>query len=201
MADVLLIGGTSHTGKSTAAEAVAARIGGRVVSTDRLGRHPGRPWRITDDGGVHGHLREHFLRRTGQQALQDLLDHYDQLWPSVAAVVAEHRASCAQPLVLEGSGLLPAHVVDSGWLGQTGQALWLTSPADRRRGLIRAASRYDRLDVQDQLIIDRFVDRSELYDRWMRRELERLGLAVSDSSDLAALVPAIFQQGRVVDEA
>lgn len=40
---ILLIGGTSHTGKSTLAAAWAEAHGARVVHTDLLKRHPGRP--------------------------------------------------------------------------------------------------------------------------------------------------------------
>ena len=40
---VLLIGGPSHTGKSTLAETLAAELGWNHVSTDSMARHPGRP--------------------------------------------------------------------------------------------------------------------------------------------------------------
>ena len=41
---VILIGGSSHTGKSTAAREIAGRLGWSHLSTDSLARHPGRPW-------------------------------------------------------------------------------------------------------------------------------------------------------------
>ena len=40
----ILISGTSHVGKSTLAEKLAERLGWAGMSTDKLGRHPGRPW-------------------------------------------------------------------------------------------------------------------------------------------------------------
>ncbi len=42
---VLLIGGTSHVGKSTLAARLASSLGWSTRSTDQLARHPGRPWR------------------------------------------------------------------------------------------------------------------------------------------------------------
>ena len=41
---ILLIGGTSHVGKSTLAQLLALKLGWNYRSTDKLARHPGRPW-------------------------------------------------------------------------------------------------------------------------------------------------------------
>lgn len=41
---VILIGGSSHAGKSTLAQALAAELGWSYGSTDKRARHPGRPW-------------------------------------------------------------------------------------------------------------------------------------------------------------
>ena len=40
----MLIGGTSHVGKSTLGKALASKLGWDCVATDSLGKHPGRPW-------------------------------------------------------------------------------------------------------------------------------------------------------------
>lgn len=39
---VILIGGSSHVGKSTLAQYQAAKLGWNYRSTDKLARHPGR---------------------------------------------------------------------------------------------------------------------------------------------------------------
>ncbi len=39
----ILIGGTSHAGKSTLAQSLAAKLGWNYLSTDKLARHPGKP--------------------------------------------------------------------------------------------------------------------------------------------------------------
>ena len=43
--NVVLIGGSSHAGKSTVSESLAATLGWEHLSTDRQAAHPGRPWR------------------------------------------------------------------------------------------------------------------------------------------------------------
>ena len=39
---VILIGGSSHVGKSTLAQSLASKLGWRYISTDSLARHPGQ---------------------------------------------------------------------------------------------------------------------------------------------------------------
>lgn len=38
---VILIGGSSHSGKTTLAETLSAKLGASLVATDSLARHPG----------------------------------------------------------------------------------------------------------------------------------------------------------------
>ena len=60
---VLLIGGTSHVGKSTIAKRLAAQLGWNHLSTDQLARHPGRPWR-NDELPVPSDVIAHYSRLT-----------------------------------------------------------------------------------------------------------------------------------------
>ncbi|MEL7245323.1 MAG: 2-phosphoglycerate kinase, partial [Cyanobacteria bacterium J06573_2] len=41
---IILIGGSSHVGKSTLAQSLANKLNWNYISTDKLARHPGRPW-------------------------------------------------------------------------------------------------------------------------------------------------------------
>ena len=56
---VLLIGGTSHTGKTTLAQSLAQQLDRDCISTDSLARHPGRPWKISDKE-VPSHVVDHY---------------------------------------------------------------------------------------------------------------------------------------------
>ena len=57
---VILIGGSSHVGKSTVSQSLATRLGFSHVSTDNLARHPGRPWKRAPEK-VSGYIAEHYL--------------------------------------------------------------------------------------------------------------------------------------------
>ena len=72
---VVFIGGTSHVGKSTLAESLAARLGWTRISTDTLARHPGRPWRPAPEK-VPDHVAEHYLSLSVNELLKDVLRHY-----------------------------------------------------------------------------------------------------------------------------
>ena len=105
---VVLIGGTSHVGKSTLAESLAARLGWTRISTDSLARHPGRPWKPKGEE-VPDHVAEHYLSLSVDELLEDVLRHYRAVvWPKVEAIVASRlNDSCETGLVLEGSALWP----------------------------------------------------------------------------------------------
>lgn len=97
---VILVGGTSHVGKSTVARALATELGWRQVSTDRLARHPGRPW-TTDRPQVH----EHYARLSIEQLTDQQLAHYQRMWPLVEELVRDALAPGRGGRVLEGSGV------------------------------------------------------------------------------------------------
>lgn len=78
---VVLIGGTSNVGKSTVARAVAAELGFGCLSTDRLARHPGRPWR-TPEWEVPAHVAEHYRSLSVDELITSVLGHYERLWPA-----------------------------------------------------------------------------------------------------------------------
>ena len=55
---VILIGGSSHVGKSTLSRSLADKLGWRLISTDKMARHPGRPWRSAPER-LPDHVAEH----------------------------------------------------------------------------------------------------------------------------------------------
>ena len=57
---VLLIGGSSHVGKSTLGESLATKLGWSYHSTDKLARHPGRPWVGTNGKAIPEHVVQHY---------------------------------------------------------------------------------------------------------------------------------------------
>jgi cytidylate kinase len=81
---VVLIGGTSNTGKSTIARTLAERLGYEYASTDLLARHPGHPWRTTERE-VPAAVAEHYGSLTVDELIGSVLAHYERLWPRIEA--------------------------------------------------------------------------------------------------------------------
>ena len=133
---VVLIGGSSHAGKSTVAESHGiAKLGWSYLSTDRLAAHPGRPWRRTPGEKVMDIVAEHYLNLTVDELMQDVLRHYrDNVWPKVEDLYSSPIALGRPPfrllVKLEGSALWPEFATMDIGLRQGGRT-WLT--ADDRK--------------------------------------------------------------------
>jgi len=189
---VALIGGTSHTGKSSLAAALAARLGWPSLSTDRLGRHPGRPWRA-DATPLPEHVVRHFLTLSPDELIAAQLA-FDRTirWPAVRDTIHRHASEdAAGPLVLEGSGLLPHLVVELDLPAARG--VWLTAAPELIAARIRRDSSYETADPQARRLIEQFTARSLLYDAAMMADVRRLGLPcleVSDARGVAVLAGA-----------
>ncbi len=168
---VMLIGGTSHVGKSTLAAELASRLGWQSLSTDGLARHPGRPWgdAVPDD------VRAYFLSRSTEQLVDEVFAHYrTNVWPIAQAIIHTRVAnpfdSC---IVMEGSAILPEMVAGAG-IGET-QAIWLTAPAQLITQRMHETSGYADGTPGDRHLIDRFLDRSLGFNERLLEHLEATG--------------------------
>lgn len=171
---VVLIGGTSHTGKSTTARVLAERLGFSHAGTDHLARHPGRPWR-TPDREVPPHVAEHYGTLAPDELISSVLAHYERLWPRIRETVAEHAAGGGPGLVLEGSALWPARVAELNVPG-TG-AVWLTADEGVLRERVYAESGHADATPRERHLIDVFLARTLRFQSLMRAEVDRLHLA------------------------
>jgi hypothetical protein len=171
---VVLVGGTSHAGKSTLARALAARLGGEALSTDQLGRHPGRPWR-QGERDVPPHVAEHYGGLEPEALLDSVMRHYEGMWPGVRELI-ERRADdpTASPLVLEGSALLPSQVAE--FRRPDVAALWLIGDDELLAARIRQESRFEAASAPERRLIAAFTERTWRYQRAILADLERLGL-------------------------
>ncbi|MFD7158858.1 AAA family ATPase [Kribbella sp. NPDC059898] len=163
---VLLIGGTSNVGKSTAAEALAARLGFTYVSTDRLGRHPGRPW-----GDVPAHVVEHYRSHDAGALIDGLLAHYERMWPRIEELVTAHAVD-GPGLVLEGSGVWPEYV--RRLTTPYTSAVWLTASEQVLTSRIQQASGYRTLPHDGRHLVDQFLARTTRYQHRMLAYLDDL---------------------------
>ncbi|WP_030737061.1 AAA family ATPase [Streptomyces griseus] len=174
---VVLIGGTSNTGKSTVAGRLAERLGFEHRSTDGLARHPGRPWR-TPEHEVPPHVAEHYATSAPDELLASVLAHYERLWPRIEGLITDRARLGAAGLVLEGSALLPERVARLT-VPRTA-AVWLTADDAVLRDRVRTAGRYARASEQERLLMDRFLARTHRFQTRTVEAVESLGLARLD---------------------
>jgi len=77
---LVLIGGTSHAGKSTPARRLAGDLGWDCLSTDQLARHPGRPWRA--DQPVPEDVVAHYRELSDSELVDSVLSSQEIVGPS-----------------------------------------------------------------------------------------------------------------------
>ncbi len=148
----LLVSGASHTGKSTFAGSIGEACGWSVLSTDRIARHPGRPW-----PQVATHVAEFYSRLSDETIFQFLLQHHQNMWPAIRRLVCGLGAEKI-PFVLEGSALRPEYV--AGLAGAVTEVVHLYSEGEFLADRILRNSHYVELEPSQKHLVDKFVDRS-----------------------------------------
>ncbi|BDA70017.1 unknown protein [Calothrix sp. PCC 7716] len=178
---VILIGGSSHAGKSTLAQALAAELGWSYRSTDKLARHPGRPWLDANGKAIPQHVAEYYREMSVEALFLDVLSHYEKnVLPQVEVIVHSHVSDKSKEcLVLEGSALWPKFVVNLvNVLGV--KAIWLTASNQIFQSRIKLESNLCNVCEDEKYLIQKFIDRTLFYNKYMRQEVERLGFMCID---------------------
>jgi len=185
---VILIGGSSHSGKSALSESIAANLGWNRISTDTLARHPGRPWRPEPEK-VPDHVAEHYLSLSVDELIVDVLHHYRvNVWPKVEEIVSSHIDGPSRAgLIIEGSALWPELVATLNF--DNIAALWLTASEEVFRQRIRDESLYHSKSLRKRRMIDKFLERTLVYNAQMIEIANRHGFILVDvqQSNLAEL--------------
>ena len=173
---VILIGGSSHVGKSTLGKFLAEKLSWSYIATDSLARHPGRPW-ASADGTVKDHVAEHYRILSVECLLTDVLSHYQiNVLPQIEVLADSYTSDrSTECSIIEGSALYPSFVVDLVNKNSV-RAIWLTLSDRLFKTRIFKQSNFDRLDKGKQYLVQKFCDRTLLYNRRMQKEVKRLGL-------------------------
>ena len=182
---VVLIGGSSHVGKSTLAESLAAKLRWRRISTDHLARHPGRPWKQEPEQ-VPDHVAQHYLRLSVRELIADVLHHYeDNVWPQVATIATVSATDTATPrTVVEGSAVWPSFVATLDLSDVA--AVWLTASDSVFEQRIRHSSQYQTKSSREKMMVDKFLQRTLVYNQEMMDQVRRHGLATIDVDGASA---------------
>jgi len=176
---VLLIFGTSHVGKSTLAGRLGVELGWRTISTDGLGRHPGRPW-----PEVRPPVAEFYASLTDETVYWFLRAHHENMWPIIEETIRAVRGP-GEGLVLEGSALRPELIADLD--REKVLAVGLHADPAFLRDRMMSQSGYARRDDHGRLLIDRFITRSLRDNDQIVHDANRLGLRLLDAADAGAL--------------
>ena len=178
---LILIGGTSHVGKSTLGRRLAEEWEWNYLSTDQLARHPGRPWQV-GDRKVPDDVVEHYTKLTVPELVDSLLQHYrSNVWPIIDAIVHSRLNNPFDVgLVFEGSGILP-ELVGAAAYPRVG-AVWLTAPEQLIAERIKDSSDYEARTADERRLIDAFVDRSIAIGGFLQHSAEASGQSFLDAS-------------------
>lgn len=178
---VILIGGSSHAGKSTLGRSLAAKLGWSYRSTDKLARHPGRPWMGANGKALPEYVAEHYRTRSIEALFLDVLSHYEKnVLPQVETIVHSHAFDLStQCLILEGSALWPEFVPNL--VGENGvKAIWLTASDQLLGNRIKRESDFSNVGEDEKHLIQKFLDLTLFYNKRMRETVERLGFICID---------------------
>jgi 2-phosphoglycerate kinase len=181
----ILITGTSHVGKSTLAEKLAERLGWNGMSTDKLGRHPGRPWLA-----VPPEVAEFYERLSPETIHWFLKVHHENMWRQVRPMIEAERAA-GRRFVLEGAALRPEYIAPL--LSDQMVGVLLYGDDDFLRTRMQAAADYGLRGSAERRLIDAFVDRSLRENAALYVSALEVGLRVVDAADERA-VTGLFDE-------
>lgn len=189
-----LIGGTSHMGKSNLADSLAAALGWKHISADKLARHPGRPWKEKPDV-VPDHVAEHYTTLSPGELLIDVTRHYiDNVKPLIQNTI---NYNIDGKLIIEGSAVMPEYMISRGF--ENINAVWLTGGFEIIKQRIYKNSRYETKTVYEKALIDKFILRSDLFNKKIAADVKKYGLIsidVESVSHIGELVEKCVQYQR-----
>jgi 2-phosphoglycerate kinase len=182
---VILIGGSSHSGKSTIAKKIAEKIEWSFLSTDSLARHPGRPWK-PNPKDIPVHVVEHYSTLSVDELIEDVLHHYRGVWSNIKDIIALYvsDSSCGG-LIIEGSALWPEFVTSHN--ATSVKSIWLTAENDQFQERIYRESNYEWVTDVEKLLIDKFLLRTQSFNERMMAVINQrnlMSLPVSDEFTL-----------------
>lgn len=185
---VILIGGTSHVGKSTLGRSLANKLDWNYISTDSLAKHPGRPWVNAHTEVVKDHVAKHYKNLSVDVLLLDVLSHYQQnVLPQIETLVKTHILNLSSKgLLLEGSAIYPKFVkylVDT----KTVRGIWLTASDRTLQNRIYRESNFYHVSLKEKYLIQKFLARTTLYNRRIKKDLENLKLEYIDVESVTTL--------------
>lgn len=202
---VLLIGGPSSVGKSTAAERLGRQLGVPWLQVDdlRLALQRSRATLPQETSALYFFEETPDVLRLPPERLRDALIALGRVMSPAIEVVIENHVDQRNPAVLEGDGILPAlfarpalrHRVAAGHV----QAVFVTEP-DEGAILANLLARGRGLDGWLDAELRNRARAYWLYGRWLDGEARRHGLPVVESRPWAGLIERIVAASAAAPE-
>jgi 2-phosphoglycerate kinase len=168
----ILIGGSSHVGKTTFATRLSRALDRALVSTDGLARHPGRPW-----PSIPPQVAEYYASLSHDTVHWFLKVHHENMWPRIGSIIDAYGKS-ATPFVMEGSALRPDYV--AGLDRDVVETVFLYADDDFLRARMMREAAHADATLPMASIIDKFIERSIRENREMLAAARDAGIACVD---------------------
>ncbi|WP_420961334.1 hypothetical protein [Brucella sp. IR073] len=172
----IFITGSSHAGKTTLAARLGDRLGWTLISTDKLARHPGRPW-----PDIPPAIAEYYSSLSLETIYWFLRVHHENMWPLIRQTI-EAECPAGKPFIMEGSALRPEYIATLD-----GIAVCLWADTDFLRDRIRREAGYVDADAYQRVRIGKFIERSLRDNSEMRAAAEKHGMTIVDVADAGAV--------------
>lgn len=189
---VLLIGGSSGSGKSTVARQLGRQMGVAWLQTDDLRLAAQRLTTATEQPAIHFFADDSVWSLPTEQLAEGLKDVAAAVSRAIEPVI-EHHLAVREPVIIEGDGILPAmaaHHIAAGesvvnvhavFLVESDEEAQLANLRARGRGQQRSEA-FQRAEAEANV----------LYGEWLRREATEYNLTVLEARPFETLAERIL---------
>jgi len=195
--DVLLIGGISGVGKSTAAAQIGLKYGIPWVGIDdlRLAFQRARVTLPSDTDALYFFDETPTVWQRSPTELRDALIRVGEVMSPAIEVVIENHIDQSLPAVIEGDGILPAMIARSPVRQRNVDGrirIVIVVEADET-ALLRTITARGRTSAAESIVLLRTEARAKwLFGRWLEGEATRYGIEVVASRPMATLAERIL---------
>jgi hypothetical protein len=141
-------------------------------------------------------VAEYYRLLSVDELVIDVARHHQRIWPRIKGLITSHATdSSTDRLILEGSALRPEYVARLG-LDETA-AVWLTASDGLLRERIHQASDYFQAAAAQQLLVDKFLGRTQRDNQETMKVVRHLHLhwlSVEEASTTDDLADALLER-------